>query len=270
MTSGMVVRPYDAVSSMLVKAEPALEKLLIPLGMNAARMIRVTQDLLIRDPIICECEPASIVRAVFQAAELGLEVGSPLGHAYIVSFWNGKKKRKEAKFISGYQGLITLAYDDPRIVGIRADIVREKDVFEPHGGTHPELIHKPDYFGDRGNVLGAYAAVQIKDGWPIYRVLKLSEIDAVKHAALEKMKEWSRTSSPWTKHEEEMQLKTALRRVLKIVPLSGRLRRALELDAAEYGEKPADPRGHVAELRTKLGATVEAVDAEILEEDSDD
>jgi recombination protein RecT len=256
--SNLAVRPkYEIVRDAVVKAEPGLAKLLSPFGMKADRMVRVTLDLLRREPHLCECTPASIVLAVLQSAELGLEVGSPLGHAYLIPF------KGKAKLIPGYQGLITLAYDEPRVAGIRADHVHEHDLFEEVSGSQPSLTHRVDRFADRGALQGVYGTVQIRDGWPLFRVLRKAEVDAVRATSLAKLSDYQRSTSPWTTHEPEMQLKTAIRRVLKIVPLGSRLRRAIELDAVEYGEKPPDPKGRAESLRAQVG---DVVDAEIIDE----
>lgn len=264
-SSAIVKRPYDAASELLVAAAPAFECLLAPLGMKADRIIRIVQDAMIRTPTLVECTPASIVRASLHACELGLEPATPLGHAYLVPFYNSKRKRKEAQCIPGYKGLITLAYDDPRITGVRAEMVHEHDEFQEIGGTMPELVHRVDRRTDRGKAQLVYGAVAIRDGWPTFRVMTLAEIESIKQQALAKSKDdYARKMSPWMQHTEEMTLKTALRRVLKWVPLGTRLRRALELDAQEYGEKTSP---HAQELKAKLGDTAQVVDAEILEDE---
>jgi recombination protein RecT len=271
-SSAIIRRPFDVASDMLAKSRPVFEILLAPFSpradLAAARAIRVVQDALARTPFLLECTPQSIVRSAIHASELGLELGTPLGHAYLVPFYNSKKRRREAQCIPGYKGLITLAYDDPRIVGVRADHIHEHDEYEEIGGTNPELIHKPKRFEPRGALQGVYGAVQIRDGWPIFRVADVPYLETIKASSLDKMKEqWQRDASPWVKHEPEMQLKTALRLTLKAVPLGTRLRRALELDAQEYGEKPSDPRGHADELRTKLGDAAQVIDAEVIDDE---
>lgn len=264
-SSAIVKRPYDAASQLLVAAAPAFDCLLAPLGMKADRIIRIVQDAMIRTPTLVECTPASIVRASLHACELGLEPATPLGHAYLVPFYNSKRKRKEAQCIPGYKGLITLAFDDPRIVGVRADVVRDQDEFQEVSGTHPELIHRINRIGERGPVRLVYGAVSIRDGWPTFRVMTMPEVESIKQQSLAKCRDdYARKMSPWMQHTEEMTLKTALRRVLKWAPLGTRLRRALELDAQEYGEKPSP---HAQELKDKLGDTAQVVDAEILEDD---
>ena len=263
-TALTVQSKYQVAYHALTRAEPALDVLLKPYGMAGARMVRVALDMLQRTPFLLECEPKSIVRAVVQSAELGLEVGSPLGHAYLVPF--KEKGHRIAKLIPGYQGLITLAYDEPRIVGVRADHVHENDVFEEIGGTRPELTHTVDRFKDRGRIQGVYGCVQIRDGWPIFRVLTLAEVDKIRDGSLAKIAEsWQRDRSPWVTSEGEMQLKSALRRVLKYVPLGSRLRRAIELDAQEHGEPQTDPKGRAAELRVKLGVTAAAVGDDVID-----
>ena len=58
------------------------------------------------NPKLLKCTKSSIMRACFEACELGLMVHSSLGEAWIVPY-----KQSNATFIPGYQGLVKLAFN---------------------------------------------------------------------------------------------------------------------------------------------------------------
>jgi recombination protein RecT len=271
--SAIVVDPRKAVHESLQRHMPALRALLAPFGgdanARAVRMARIVLDSLDRNPLLLQSHPPSIVSAVIQSAELGLEIGGPLGEAYLVPFWNNRLKRKECQCIPGYKGLIKLAYDEPRISGVDTDVVYAADEWKEIRGTAPQLVHLPRRGGDRGERVCAYAIIFKREGPPTFAVMSADEIRKIKAESLSKMKEqWQRDASPWTVHEDEMWKKSALRRVVKLVPLSSALRSALELDAQEYGDVRPDRKGRAEALKEKLGAV--KVDVEVIDEIGDE
>ncbi len=226
---------HQTVAAMLATARPAIEALLPP-GMRVERVTRMALNELARTPYLLNCNPASIVQSVSKAAELGLDIGSTLSHAYLLPY-RDKKRGLVCQLIPGYKGLVTLALDSPRYTAIDADVVREGEQFEFARGTSPKLVHYP-LVGSGGEVTCAYAVAHLKEGPPMFRVVPKSSkdpaettLDKVRDEALGKIREeWQRKISPWVKWETEMQKKTALRALCKVLDLSTRLRTALALE----------------------------------------
>ena len=104
----------------------------------------------------------SFIGALLNAAQLGLEVNTPLGLAYLIPYKN--KGQIECQFQLGYKGMITLAYRNPDIQTIQAQTVYENDEFIFEYGLNPKLIHRPAVT-DRGEPVYFYALFKtIKGG----------------------------------------------------------------------------------------------------------
>lgn len=269
---------YKALSSLLEQQRTALAQVIPPAmaGMTPSRAIRVTLDACSRDPKLLECSPRSIVRAVVQAAEVGLELGSPLGEAYIVPFWSSKRQVKEATFVPGYKGLIKLMSLDPAVSHVSAELVRSGDVFEYELGLVPKLVHRPGPGAtrNRGEVTHAYAVIHYRHGGvPAFTVMDREELDVLEKDGKAKDKY---KSGPWWNHTDEMRRKCPIRRLAKTARVSlhdpALLSRAIEAD--ELGDMRATgklPDGFVgrraAAMREMLGAgdAPVVVDAEEVE-----
>jgi recombinational DNA repair protein RecT len=138
------------------------------------------------------------------------------------------KNGNVAQFQLGYQGLATLFY---RAGGqkIRAELVREKDVFEYENG---EIKHKIDIFKsnkERGPVVGAYAIATMQNGQEIGKAMNITDIMSYK--------EFSKTKdssfSPWNESQDPegwMIKKTVLKQLGKLLPKNETINRAIAAD----------------------------------------
>jgi recombination protein RecT len=263
---------YRVLEAKLVAVKPKLDELLPPgMGMTSGRQIAIVLDAVTRDPTLLECHPPSIVRACAQSTEVGLELGSPLGEAYLVPFKNSRRGwRKEAQFIAGYKGLVKLALGGPKIQKIEARIVRANDDFDYQQGTDPWIKHKFDPRANdatRGPVTNAYAIAFFRDGGGFtFEVMQKDELDRIKTEALQ------RKSTPWRDHEAEMYRKCPVRKLSKLLELSPLLAKAVSYDLASeqerfYGARDALTGNRVDELKQTLqGNKKPAADAEFDEE----
>ncbi len=214
------------IRSMTEQIKAALPEFL---KKNTDRFVRIIMTEVRKNPKLVECTRDSFFGAVVQAAQLGLEVGSGLGQAYLVPFSN--KGKLEVQLITGYQGMIELA-ERTKLVTVDAHVIYEKDKFRFAHGVHDILEHEP-YFGkeDRGALIGAYAIAKYVDGRYKFRVLGVFEIE--KARAMSKTK----YNSIWDSHYDEMAQKTAIRRLFKLLPKSPEILRVQQLETnIELGE----------------------------------
>lgn len=203
----------NTLVDMVQKYEPQIRAAL-PRHITPERMTRIVMTEVRKNPKLAECDKASFFGAVIQCAQMGLEPGTGLGHAYLLPFSN--KGQMEVQLIVGYQGMIDLAERSGKVT-IDAHVIYEKDEFEFTLGVEPTIKHVP-YFGsgDRGEVKGAYAVARYADGRFKFRVLSRSDIDAARNAS----KSGKSNYSPWATHYDEMARKTAIRRLFKMLPKS--------------------------------------------------
>ena len=225
--------PKQKVAHHIQSKSAELAKLL-PKHLNADRLLKVALVTATSTPALAECDVASLVYAIGQCAQLGLEPNTVLGHAYLVPF-NTKRGDvwvKSVQVIIGYKGLIDLARRSGQIVSIAAHEVCEKDVFEYEYGLREKLKHIPAT-GNRGAVTHFYAVAKLVGGGYAFEVMSVDQVMAVRAESQgyqQAVKYKKNAAHPWEKHFIEMGRKTAIRRIAKYLPLSIEFQRASEMD----------------------------------------
>lgn len=207
------------IADYLASMQPELQKAL-PEHMTPERLTRIALTTIRSNPQLQQCSPASLLGAVMQSAQLGLEPGL-IGHCYFVPFnkkikgQNGEKDKwtKEVQFIIGYKGMIDLARRSGHIESIYSHVVYEKDQFEYELGLNPKLVHKPAT-GHRGEMTHVYAVAHFKDGGYQFEVFSKEDVESVR------LRSKSKDSGPWQTDYEEMAKKTVIRRMWKYLPIS--------------------------------------------------
>lgn len=196
------------IKSMEGEIKKALPSVITP-----ERFTRIVLSAISVNPKLGECTPGSFLGAMMTSAQLGLEVNTPLGQAYVLPYVNHGVL--EAQFQLGYKGLIDLAYRSGEVEVIQAHVVYEHDKFECEYGLDPKLTHQPAD-GERGEPTKVYAVFKTKSGGYGFEVMSMDEIK--KHAS-KYSKAYASNFSPWKTNFEEMAKKTVLKRVLKYAPL---------------------------------------------------
>src|SRR5579862_5224413 len=213
-------------------------KMALPKHVAPDRLIRIVLTEVAKNPRLLDCTQESTVGALMHAAQLGLDVGSVLGQAYLVPFKNRKRGVQEVQLIPGYKGLVKLAYQSGEIGAIRARVVRSRDEFRYEYGIEEELVHRPHRGPDAGPLVAVYAVARIKGlDESQFVVLERWEIDQIRDSFSK-----SADDGPWVTDYEEMSKKSAIRRLCKLLPQSvenDALARAVAADErAEAGLEP--------------------------------
>jgi recombination protein RecT len=192
-------------------------------------------------PKLAQCDPMSFLGAVIQCAQLGLEPGNALGHAYILPFDKRQKVNgrwetvgTEAQVIIGYRGMIDLARRSGQIVSIEARAVYEGDEFDCSLGLESKLTHTPDWQNPNRSqpdkLRFVYAVAKLKDGGIQFDVMSRAEVDGIRARSK------SADNGPWVTDYAAMALKTVVRRLFKFLPVSIEVQQAVSLDEqAEAG-----------------------------------
>ena len=231
------MKPQEQIAHLLNTKKAEIAKML-PKHLNAERLLKVAQIAATTTPAIAKCDVASLVGAIGQCAQMGLEPNTVLGHAYLVPF---NTKRKDAngnerwvnsvQVIIGYKGLIDLARRSGQIVSIAAHEVCEHDHFDLVYGLDEKLEHRPA-MGERGEVIGFYAVAKLKDGGHCFEFMSRLQVEQIMLASQSKGK-----YGPWKDNFTEMGRKTVIRRLAKYLPLSIEFQTAAALDGmAEAGK----------------------------------
>lgn len=212
------------IEDYLKQMAPAMQEAL-PKHMDVDRLLRLAMTTIRTTPELKQADPASLLGAVMQAAQLGLEPGL-IGHCYLLPFKNNKKGTTDVQFIIGYKGMIDLARRSGHIQSIYAHAVYEKDEFEYELGLNPKLKHVPSMEADRGEYIGSYAVAHFKDGGYQMEFMPKAEIEKRRLASPGGRSKYS----PWNNYYEEMANKTVIRHMWKYLPISVEIQEAVQYD----------------------------------------
>lgn len=237
MSTALQKKPAEQIATvkdLLTRASASFAQVL-PKHLTAERMVKIATAAITRQPLLLECTPQSLLQSVMQAAELGLEPGSALGEGYLVPFKN-KSGTRLAQFIPGYRGLIALARRSGQIEDIEAHVVYQGDRFVYRKGTNAVLEHEPKLEGEPGPLMVVYAM-----GW--LRGSTRPHVEVLRKSDIEKIRKRSRAGSdgPWVTDYDEMARKTAVRRLVKYLPMSVEMAKAFQAeDDAELDDDVID------------------------------
>jgi hypothetical protein len=128
---------------------------------------------------------------------------------------------------------VDLARRSGQITTVYAEVVYRGDAFEQEMGLEPTIRHKrkaepiTKQVGDRllftgENVTHAYAVAKFANGDHQFVVLDRKTLDSIRSQSK------ASTSGPWMTHPEEMDKKSALRRLCKLLPMSSDVRAVLD------------------------------------------
>jgi recombination protein RecT len=209
------------VRNMLEKLKPQLS-IALPKHLDTDRVVRIVLTSIQLNPELLNCSKESLLGAVVEASQLGLECDGKLGHAYLIPY--KRKGTPTCQLIIGYKGLLELARRSGEIATIRTDVVKANDAFDYELGLTPVLKHKPLIEGDRGKVVFVYAIADLTNGASQFEVMSREEIEAIKSRSR------SSGSGPWVTDWEMMAKKTVLRRLCKLLPASVELQTAVSID----------------------------------------
>ena len=205
-------KTQNTIFDLIQKQKPAFA-MALGKAMDTERFTRIAITTLRQNPKLQACSVVSLLGALMQSAQLGLEPNL-LGQSYLIPFQN--KGQLECQFQIGYKGLIKLFYNSPNAQLLDVHEVYSNDKFDYEFGLTPSLTHKPA-ISNRGEVIAYYAIAKLKEGATSFAVL--SKEDALNHA-----KKFSQAYkggySPWSTNFDEMAKKTVIKMVLKYMPLS--------------------------------------------------
>lgn len=199
----------------------------LPAHVPFERFERNLSNAVMRDPKMLRADPRVVFREVCKIAALGLVLDPQLGEAYLIVDRNNDVQARV-----GYRGLMKLAHQSGKVSTIYAHDICKNDRCDISLGTEKRITHYPDFTQPRGPAVAYYAVVQFKDGAADFEPMSIAEVNAIRDRsdAYRAFKRGSIKATPWDSDHGEMAKKTALRRLLKRVPMSPDLERALAME----------------------------------------
>lgn len=236
-----VAQRRNSIRDLVKRYEPQLAAALPACGLTPGRLLRVVYTALSKNPDLYECTETSLIGAVMTAAQLGLMPDGTLGMAYLIPYYNGRTRKKEAQFQAGYRGLMQLARRSGQIATIEAVVVRRSDAFEFARGTESFIRHTPNMQaveqvpeGDDAGlwklhhgepIVAVYAVAKLTNGETQFEVMPTHEVERLRFDSSK-----AAERGPWVTHWPAMARKTAVKRLLPYLPVSTDAHRAVNLD----------------------------------------
>lgn len=216
----------------------------LPKHVTPERMARVALTALRTTKDLQLSTKESFLACIMQAAQIGLEVNTPLGHAWLIPRKSKglKANERECTLMIGYQGLIDLARRSGNVLGIWAFPIYDGDAFKVSYGLAPKVEHEPKFdkphvackgSAQNNTLRYVYAAAKLRDNPdPVFVLLSYAEVEGYRKRGAS----GQNFSTPWDTDYEAMALKTAVRRLYRWLPKSIEMARAQEVDeASELG-----------------------------------
>jgi recombination protein RecT len=203
-------------------------KAALPAHVPVERFVRTTLTAVQTNPRLLEADRRTLFAAATRAAQMGL---LPDGREGAIVDFKG-----QCQFMPMLGGVLKLVRNSGELASIDAQIVYRGDKFTYRPGIDLVPAHEPDWFGDRGEIVGVYAVAKMKDGAAYVEILNRQQVEKVRSVSRAK------DSGPWVSWWDEMARKTAIRRLAKRLPLSTDLDGALAEDDELFAPEPAaDP-----------------------------
>jgi recombination protein RecT len=166
--------------------------------------------------------PQGLLAAVLKAADLGLGIGSGYDHCTLIAYGD------DIQLSIGYHGLVYQLLRAGAVLKINSACVYDGDHFKVELGDEERIVHEPSLTDDRRrqkawlydktNILGAYAVAWLPD--PLRRLKQHRWVPAGEIEAA-RLKSKVPDGPAWKNEYPAMAIKTAIRRVAKLIEVCG-------------------------------------------------
>lgn len=203
-------------------------KAALPAHIPVERFMRVVMTATQRNPDLVAADRVSLFNSALLAAQDGLLPDGREGALVIYNTKKGSDWVKSVQWMPMIAGILKKCRNSGELSSVEAHTVHANDKFSYRIGIDEQPVHEPDWFGDRGAVIGVYAVAKLKDGTRVSEIMGIADIEKVR--AISKSKD----KGPWVDWWEEMARKTVLRRLSKRLPISSDLDDLIRRDDALY------------------------------------
>lgn len=182
---------------------------------------------------LMKCDRTSIVNSIVNVSRTGLTLNPELRLAYLIPY------KGKCYFRSSYMGKKEILIRAGVVKDVWVNLVYAKDKFQVQEGTDRKILHEPNYFLERGTLVGGYWVAILQNGEKPFGVMTKDRIDEIR-----KRSEAVRAgkSSPWDTDLEDMSKKTILNNAFKYLPktnISDSVMRVLDAES-EYERQEFD------------------------------
>jgi recombination protein RecT len=220
---------------MVVAIEERMPQIaqMLPEGVDPERYKALVLRTLIANPDLLQAEPTSVLTAISQAAQEGIEPTGAAGGGYLVCFrTDGVVK---AQLIRDYRGIMRAIIEAGGATRMDTNAVRPGDEFRVQLGSDPRIDHVPSLDAMDEEPTHYYAVAWLPDGGVKFEVMTKAQIDHVKSKSRAQ-------NGPWSTDYVQMARKTVIKRLANYLPIRAGARRPwADEDAVEYGPITVEP-----------------------------
>ena len=206
----------------------------LPTHIAAERFRRACETAVMKTPKLLDCDRKALFQALMQCAETGL---MPDGkHAALVPY------KKDVQFQPMVYGLLSLMRNSDEVKDVTVDVICENDEYDVERGMNPHIAHRPN-LKTRGELIAAYVILKTKDGGVYSEIMNQEALHKVRNCSQawrwaesgDRGKGGGKKDSPWHVWEDEMAIKSVIKRLAKRAPTSNdRLIKAVDFDNLDY------------------------------------
>lgn len=214
-------------------------KAALPAHMPSERFTRIALSAINGNPDLLDekIDKRSLFASCMRAAQDGLVLDNR--EAALVTFNN--KGTKQVQYIPMVAGILKKMRNTGDISTVSYGLVYQKEwesgQFKYIKGDKEILEHTPILFAEKGDLIGVYAVVTLKDGQKIREFMDMDQIKKVRAVSRAGNSEYG----PWTKWFEEMCVKSVLRKVSKLCPMSSDLDRVFRDEDGDQDDEVKTP-----------------------------
>lgn len=221
--------PIDALKKDIQLMSDQFGKAL-PSHIPAERFVRVIMTAVSQNPDVALANRQSFMSAAMKCAQDGLV---PDGREAALVHYKMKSGEVSVSYQPMVSGIIKRARNSGEIGNWSTQVVKTNDEFDFELGDNEFMRHKPA-LSKRGDVMGAYSIVTLKDGTKSREWMNIEEINAIRARSK------SGDYGPWKSDFDEMCKKTVIKRHSKRLPMSTDLEEFLHQDddIIDVGDKP--------------------------------
>lgn len=213
---------------------PEMQKLM---GDDTQAMVRVILTAMNKTPTLANCTAQSVMAACLDLGTLKLLPNTPQQHAYLIP--RRLDDQLQCNLEIGYRGYCALAYRTGSVIDIDGNVIREGDEIDYREGTDGFVHFKRKLGAGRSMkaILGCYVTIKLQSGADHVKVLDADQLEGFRQAMIRQNR--GKETPAWKFFPEEMYLKSAFKRVAKLLPLGEFVEKAVAIER-RHEEKVAN------------------------------
>lgn len=263
MSNALTIQSFERDLAMYKKQISSV----LPAHIKPERFMRTVVGAIQNSPGILECDKQSILLSCQRAAQDGLMLDGK--EAALVPFNTkvGNSWVKMASYQPMIDGILKKARNSGQLSVINAITVHEEDSFKYNPAVDDLPNHNPNWFGDRGKMIGVYAFAKMKDGSTAVEIMNIEQIEQVRKVSKQGSDDKGNPKGIWATWYDQKAKVACLKRLCRRLPSSTDLIEMFDRDNEEnfdlsLAEESTEKEVKEPKTQTKAAALIKGKKAE--------